>query len=285
MLLLNVSFVQAASIVPSVEIQGSVPNVCNASHLALPVFWNVTANSSDSSTMSVQGVGTVFTLTENHSAQIATGTYPLAPVSYNVAAGTPVTVTITTYNGKNQTGGISYSSTIVFDCTTGNIKSLKSGPVTVWSGDVSFVIKTTSEYQDSSGNTKFKTQSQRFKGKIQTFIGENGPVANALGDYMEILDNAGSVVIGVKEIASIATDVKKSRSNNLSLVGTGNFTEPGSSPAITGIAYVDVHGTVKEDSTGNPVSMIVSGKIAGGVNTTQDNFVFSANLNSKMLPQ
>jgi hypothetical protein len=286
LLLLNASFVQAASIVPSIEIQGSVPNVCNASHLELPVLWNVTGNSSDSSTMSVQGLGTVFTLTENNSAKNVTGTYVLDPVSYNVALGTPVTVTITTYNGINQTGGISYSSTIVFACDTGNVISLKSGPVTVWSGDVSFVVKTTSTYQDPSGNIKFKTQSQRLAGKIQTFIGENGNfVTNAAGNYIEVLDNTGSVVIGVKEIGSIATDVRKSKSNNLSLVGTGDFTEPGSSPAITGIAYIDLHGKLKEDSTGKPISMTVSAKIGGGVNTAQDNFVFSTNVKSKMLPQ
>ena len=48
--------------------------------------------------------------------------------------------------------------------------------VTVWTGDVSFVVKTTSTDEDSSGNIKFKTESQRSEGKIQTFIGENGPV-------------------------------------------------------------------------------------------------------------
>ncbi len=157
---------------------------------------------------------------------------------------------------------------------------------TVWSGDVLFVVNTTSALQDSSGNVKLKTRSQRFDGKIQTFIGENGLiVANESGDYMELLDNTGKVVIGVKDIAIIAADVTKSRSNRFSIVGTGDFTEHGSSPAITGIAYADFHGTIKEDSTGNPISMILSGKIGGGLNAAQGNFVFSANLKSKMLPQ
>ncbi len=157
--------------------------------------------------------------------------------------------------------------------------------VTMWSGDVSFVVKTTSVNVDSSGNIKFKTQSQHFDGKIQMLVGENGPVPNAAGNFIELVDNTGNVVIAIKEIAIIATDVKKSRSNNLSLVGTGVFTEPGSSPAITGIAYADFRGTIKEDSTGNAVSTRISGKIGGGANSAQDNFVFSANLNSKMLPQ
>jgi len=135
--------------------------------------------------------------------------------------------------------------------------------VTMWSGDILFVVKTVNENEDSSGNIKFKTQSQRFEGKIQMLTGENGPVANAAGNYIEILDNTGNIVIGVKEIAVIATDITKSRSNQFSIVGTGDFTEPGSSPAIKGIAYADLHGTVKEDSTGNPTSIIISGKIAG----------------------
>jgi hypothetical protein len=156
--------------------------------------------------MWVQGVvGTVSTLQENTIAQYGSGGYGVSNgTPYSVAPGTPVTVTITTYNGKNQTGGISYVSTIVFACDTGNVISLKSGPVTVWSGDVSFVVKSTRAYQDPSGDIKFKTQSQRLAGKIQTFIGENGnPVTNAAGNYIEVLDNTGSVVIGVNPKSAV----------------------------------------------------------------------------------
>jgi hypothetical protein len=129
LLLLNISFVQAASTVPSIEITGGLAGVCSDSHPALPVFVNVTDNSSDSAVMSVEGVGTVFTYAENDN-PIWNGPniYGLAPDPYNVAAGTPVTITITTYNGLNQTGGISYIAEVVFHCDTGEIISLSNGP-------------------------------------------------------------------------------------------------------------------------------------------------------------
>jgi len=49
------------------------------------------------------------------------------PSSYSVADGTPITVTIATFNGQDGTGGISYVSTVVFACDTGNVISLQSG--------------------------------------------------------------------------------------------------------------------------------------------------------------
>jgi hypothetical protein len=146
LLLLNASFVQAASIVPSIEITDGVSDVCSNTSMSLPVFWNVTDSSSDSSVMSVQGVGTVFTWAENDFASWnGPSTYGVTPVPYNVPPGTPVTITITTYNGQNQTGGISYISSIVFACDTGNIISLQSGPpngiptITEW-GMIIFIV-------------------------------------------------------------------------------------------------------------------------------------------------
>lgn len=145
LLLLNTSFVQAASVVPSIEITDGVSNVCSNQFFILPVFLNMTDSSSDSLVMSVQGAGTVFTLAENHSAMYGPNTYGIAPNSYSVPLGTPITISITTYNGPNQTGGISYISTIVFACDTGNIISLQSGTptsvptMTEW-GIITFVL-------------------------------------------------------------------------------------------------------------------------------------------------
>lgn len=40
---------------------------------------------------------------------------------YSVPANTPLTLTVTTYNGPNYTGGAAYVSWITWDCTTGTV--------------------------------------------------------------------------------------------------------------------------------------------------------------------
>jgi hypothetical protein len=45
-----------------------------------------------------------------------------------LAPNTPITVTITTYTGPNLTGTATFTSSITFDCTTGQIKQLGRAP-------------------------------------------------------------------------------------------------------------------------------------------------------------
>lgn len=46
---------------------------------------------------------------------------------YSLPANTPLTLSVTTYNGPNYTGGVAYVSTATWDCTTGALISLVSG--------------------------------------------------------------------------------------------------------------------------------------------------------------
>jgi len=152
LLLLSVPFIQAASVVPSVEIigTGSATSICDNSPATLNpvigVFANVYTNSSVRGVMSVEGIGVVYTGSDTFPSDInAAAVFGFVPVAYDVPAGTPITMTITTYTGPGLTGNISYIAEVVFRCDTREIISLRNGPpatsvptMTHW-GMISFV--------------------------------------------------------------------------------------------------------------------------------------------------
>jgi hypothetical protein len=47
--------------------------------------------------------------------------YAIGVQPYSFPPNTPLTLTMTTYNGTNFTGGVSYISTITWNCTTGAV--------------------------------------------------------------------------------------------------------------------------------------------------------------------
>jgi hypothetical protein len=93
---------------------------------------DIYAGSSNSATMSIDGVGIVSTVIGNHTSTVsapATGVYGFTPSPYVVAAGARVTVEIVTYFDSDPTGGASFRSRIVFACDTGEIFALEGGAV------------------------------------------------------------------------------------------------------------------------------------------------------------
>jgi len=124
----------ASTVDPSIEITDSTSGICDNSggtlNPQIPTLLTYSSLSSDEAEMSVEGVGVVATGQEDlpfFPVVEDSGTYGFVPSAYSVTPGTEVTVTITTYNGSGLTGGVSYVSTIVFDCDTGEIVSLVSG--------------------------------------------------------------------------------------------------------------------------------------------------------------
>lgn len=135
LLLLSASFIQAASVVPSVEIIGTgvASSICDNSagtlNPVITVFANAYTNSSVGGVMSVEGIGVVYTASDTFPSDIngASG-FGFLPVAYNVPAGTPITMTSTTYTGPGLTGNISYIAEVVFRCDNREIISLRNGP-------------------------------------------------------------------------------------------------------------------------------------------------------------
>ena len=101
-------------------------NICSAMYFSFPINATNSAPASDVSTLSVPGFGIVFTFAENSSPG-SFSSFAVNPSAYTVAPHTAITFVDTGYNGPNQTGGVAYSATAVFDCTTGDLLSTGSG--------------------------------------------------------------------------------------------------------------------------------------------------------------
>ena len=111
---------QAASEVPSIEILGVPADVSctGGTNPGVPVYANLPVPASDTGTMSVAGVGVVSSIVENTPILVGTASYGFLPSAFSVPSGTPITVTITTYNGPDQTGGVAFVSTLIYEWTT-----------------------------------------------------------------------------------------------------------------------------------------------------------------------
>lgn len=70
-----------------------------------------------------------FTLDSNFTGVGTFGFTVFTNAPYTLAANTPLTLSVTTYNGPNYTGGAIFNSTITWDCTTGAVLSVSSGPI------------------------------------------------------------------------------------------------------------------------------------------------------------
>ena len=120
---------QAANHVPSIEITGLPNNTgCSVTDytITVPVYYNTTASSFDKGQLVINGNVEAST-SHKHEAGQGTVDYKLSevqPTSFDVADGTPITITITTYFGPDEADGKSFESVIVYTCGTNTIISL-----------------------------------------------------------------------------------------------------------------------------------------------------------------
>jgi hypothetical protein len=160
-----------------------------------------------------------------------------------------------------------------------NLIFVAQPPPTVWTGTVSFPVKTTSAETDGSGNQKFVTSNETIAGTMNLYIGESGPTRSAEGCYLKFLSNDGTAIC-INDIATISTESIKSKSEKALLIGSGSFTTSVEGNQVTGMAYIDAKATLKQDSSNNLISIGLSGKVGGGVDS---DFVFSGTLNNTSL--
>ena len=152
-------------------------------------------------------------------------------------------------------------------------------PSARWTGTVSFPIKSTSTYEDVSENIKFQNATDTFSGTFELYAGEQGLSPNEEGCYARFAHNDGTTALCIKEATFISTNVFKSKSDQLLLIGTGDFSISLNGKDSKGGAYWDAKGTLKKDIPGQATSITISGKIAGGSNPES---VFNASFNATL---
>jgi uncharacterized delta-60 repeat protein len=121
-----------------------------------------------------------------------------------------------------------------------------------------------------------------FSGTMELYRDEEGWVQNEEGCYAKFSREDGQGNFCMNEIASMETHVSKSKTDQFLMIGEGDFSISVKETKYEGIAYSDVKGTLKKDSTGNVTSMSLSGTIAGGADEEMMlNGTFKATLTSE----
>ncbi len=114
---------ETASVDPSWEILEGKPDSCfsdGSGGFMIMVEVQASALASEKGQFVVPGYGQVGYTQDNAFSGAGVFSFMMfASAPYSVPDHTPVTLTVTTYNGTNFTGGVSYVSTLTWDCTTG----------------------------------------------------------------------------------------------------------------------------------------------------------------------
>ena len=137
---LSNAVVQAA-VLPSIEILPEQTNLaarCNGSAFDLNTFINATPQTSASVRVSSTALNPSLLeqFTDNTGANVGAfnaeyPTFHILGFGGGLAPNTPLTIKITTYTGPNLSGTVTFTSTIVFNCTTGQISRLGRDPPVV----------------------------------------------------------------------------------------------------------------------------------------------------------
>lgn len=127
-----------AEVLPSIEIlpkQLNLAGRCNGSAFDLNTFINTTAQTSASVRVSSSAVNPSLLeqFTDNTGANVGVfnDDYPnfhILGFGGGLAPNTPITISIATYTGPNLTGTVTFTSTMTFNCSTGQISRLARDP-------------------------------------------------------------------------------------------------------------------------------------------------------------
>jgi hypothetical protein len=121
-----------SSVLPSIEIlaqQTMLSGTCGGSAFNLNTFIHVDTQASAEVRLSAPGFPNLEDFTDETGANIGpfNGNFPAFTIlafGGGLPPNTPIRVTVNTYTGHAQSGTVSYTSTIEFNCTTGTVLNL-----------------------------------------------------------------------------------------------------------------------------------------------------------------
>ena len=123
-LLIVAAGVMALGPAPSWQLtQGAVNSCSSSSGISMPgVEINAPSASSEQGVLSAPGYPNLGYTTDSNFTGVGTFSFfAFVNPSYSLPANTPLTLSVTTFNGPSFTGGVAYVSTITWDCTTGEL--------------------------------------------------------------------------------------------------------------------------------------------------------------------
>ena len=115
---------ETASVDPSWDVQAGAPDTCVVTDgfSLTDVYVNITGTAaSEKGSLTAEGYGELGYTTDGSFGPFVgyIGFFVFVSAPYSLPAHTPLTLTVTTYNDPGFSGGVSYVSTITWDCTTG----------------------------------------------------------------------------------------------------------------------------------------------------------------------
>jgi hypothetical protein len=138
-----------------------------------------------------------------------------------------------------------------------------SGPTNNLTGTQQKIPTKNTYTVNTQGDVKFQNFAYNLAGKFEVYLNEEGFVSNDEGCYLKFTgDDRSSICIN--QMGSASTDVQKSKTDQLLLVGTGEITIPIEGNPRTGVVYLDLKGTLKKNSSGGIASVTITGKMGGG---------------------
>ena len=125
-----------ATTLPSIDIprkQSSLAGTCGGGTFDIDTFINVGTQGSADVKLSAAGVGILEEFTDETGKNIGPynakfPTFQIPAFGGGLAPNTLVTITVTTYSGPGLTGKVTFTSKLVFNCTTGQVQAASIDP-------------------------------------------------------------------------------------------------------------------------------------------------------------
>ena len=147
-----------------------------------------------------------------------------------------------------------------------------------WQGDVSFPIKTTFSNHKNPEKIRFAKSSLPFTGTMQVFTAAKALAPDAEGCYVKFSADDGTRIC-IEEVVTVESWSEKSKTHQLLLRGTGVIATTIDWVPYTGVVYLDATSTLKENDSGELISINLKGKMGGGADL---GFVFNGNFNADL---